>query len=1461
MVEYNGDLIVTEPDTPTSAGSTVGWFYGFNVTSGQMVWIGYTAQTMVGDHISIGTFYPPVGDGQIMHEDHCMVCWESEGPWLVMDNASNGDYIWTSGISSAPAESPYYGYGLAAYYNGLFYFSLAGTPTINALSPSGASAWTNGSLPGSQATLPTFGNGVMVEGFSDTQELSAMNASDGVPLWNFPTNGTVVASPSFYNGTFFFGTSKGTAYAVSEDGAMLWQRQLGNLTIAATPTAASSLVYFGTQSGTVYALNIATGTTQWTFNGGPFISSPVVSSNCILYEGSENGYLYAVNATGGRLLWKSFVNAIITSSPVLYDGFLFITDNAGEIHAFGVVNHSLEVQVVDAYNDNPIAGVNVSAVGPENRSGLTNVDGTVLFNESQAGSYSISASKAGYITAEQKVNLNQTVCMTIELTQKGPFKLNVKVVNSANQPISNASVVAASSTAFSNASGVASFVLPRGSYNVSGSRSNYQTSSTVVNLISDENVTLTLGFPYIFVGEIPNSNIILTPVETGYNITLLNNLVSSSMDVFIEWNYMGTIPAGTWQSFSFNHLPDLIVEAASEGTPDYPDAWYANPLPIQLPPTTGQEGAFLAEPVPYAAGSIFVTPYPPVLGQNTTIGVTLHDPFNYALNISRIDFQISSLNIGGDTWTSVGFLSNVTLQANETSIFSVIWLATVGGHHCVRVVLTYSSDPQTLQRNMDIEDDVLQGNIGTASFTLTNPYQTSETITLQVNQQLPTGWQTQLEVDGVEYSTLSNIILSLAAGQQLPVTLKIESSSTTPGQAVVDVQGYINGQLIGGVRKTMQTVPLSYPQFVGCYVASYPDGKQTATANITEPYEIVVEIKNLDSVSHQWTIGLNETGVSQQYGAPNWNWPSYLSGIMGVLGVPAEWPVQPQSQIMSSGQWQSWQGLPTIEYATENVPANQTVNFVFNFTSKWDWIPPWDAKYLLSSAIWAVVAGLPFPTDALAIGASVTLLNDIEALANVGIIVLSEQFDFQVSYGSTILSTNSADVLVPPDSPKISEYLGSVRASMVAGFSTTLAVPAILFPPLFISLIVLQVFLITAQNYIYMAATDPSSNYTQVVQPMPITLLNGTEFVNLPAISSLTCPCARNMTQTLASFLEYQNATTISVERYAGAKAAGDEHFEDLQLQAVTLYASQRDQFLAELDNQLSNSSSMLPLLNSTTIRSAEAYLLQNGLPPLEQQLLTGLGMSSSIPGITTGLETLLNATLLNDTILSQFSLVNGTQALQSLLTMETNSWAAHVLWPTGGVVGLTGYKLVFTETMDNYLNSQATINYTWSFSIDKWNGTQWVATAISGSSAPVTGYVIPSLTTMDLPYYVYLLPTSGSNAVKWGDWLKINCTFHWVYDGTDYSIDYSAELSVHPADIGQSSPIAFPYLGSDGTVNLKDLGLITGNWQAHVPSGTDPTSSLARADINGDGVVNLKDLGLITGNWQAKWTNTPPAG
>jgi len=399
--------------------------------------------------------------------------------------------------------------------------------------------------------------------------------------------------------------------------------------------------------------------------------------------------------------------------------------------------------------------------------------------------------------------------------------LTVAVTNSTNAPISGATVAAAAviggagNSSVTDSAGLAQMLLPIGSYNVTATAPGYLSDSQTANLISNESVTLTLARPFVFLGQIPSSHMTVLQVTGGYNISLTNMFSSSSSDVFFDWKFVGTLSTNSPSTFFFDHLPNLVVEAASRGSIDYPDAWSAQPLPVVLPPTTGQEGALMPELLPYVASSIFVNPYPPSLGGNTTIAVILHNPFNRTLSISRIEFDVGGLNVAG-FFSSVGFLSNVTLSVNETSPFSVNWIATISGHHCVRVVLTYPATAQTTQstqatqRNIDIETGMLAGSTGQVSFSIVNPYPTGQQITLKTLAQLPSGWSSTLDANGLVSNGTSDISLNLSPGARVNGLLTIKSNPNTGGTAIVDIQGYISGHLVGGIRKTMTATATNF---------------------------------------------------------------------------------------------------------------------------------------------------------------------------------------------------------------------------------------------------------------------------------------------------------------------------------------------------------------------------------------------------------------------------------------------------------------------------------------------------------------------------------------------------------------------------------------------------------------------------------------------------------------------------
>jgi hypothetical protein len=80
------------------------------------------------------------------------------------------------------------------------------------------------------------------------------------------------------------------------------------------------------------------------------------------------------------------------------------------------VTYSLTVTVEDATTNSPIAGAAVQAVGPENDSGNTGINGQITFNSIQAGDYQVNASASGYSPSGTTVSLTSNTGITIKLS-------------------------------------------------------------------------------------------------------------------------------------------------------------------------------------------------------------------------------------------------------------------------------------------------------------------------------------------------------------------------------------------------------------------------------------------------------------------------------------------------------------------------------------------------------------------------------------------------------------------------------------------------------------------------------------------------------------------------------------------------------------------------------------------------------------------------------------------------------------------------------------------------------------------------------------------------------------------------------------------------------------------------------------------------------------------------------------
>ena len=393
------------------------------------------------------------------------------------------------------------------------------------------------------------------------------------------------------------------------------------------------------------------------------------------------------------------------------------------------------------------------------------------------------------------------------------YYLGLHIQNSTGEPIADAAVSVDGFTVneTTSVSGDLFLVLNASEYVINASHPEYISTSTNINLIENKTIKLVLSTPYEFEGEIDDSRLIIEPVIGGYNISIRNSLELSQLDVFLNWEKLGKIPAGNeWQSFFFSQMPDLIVLAATKDSPDYPKAWYNYPQPLVLEPTTGTKGAFLAEPIPYAAGSIFVSPYPPVSGQPTILGVTLRNPrSDQVLEISRVDFQVTGFNAGGEKIGSVGYVSDITLQSSETRAISIVWNADATGHHCIRVILTYPDGTQDqLQKNIDLESNIIPGQRDRVDFTLRNPTHQTKDVILQVSTQGSENWELTFNINGVsnDMTAGGEIPLTLAPSATQQIQLEVYNENAEE-DLVVDVKAYIDGELIGGLRKSASPDP------------------------------------------------------------------------------------------------------------------------------------------------------------------------------------------------------------------------------------------------------------------------------------------------------------------------------------------------------------------------------------------------------------------------------------------------------------------------------------------------------------------------------------------------------------------------------------------------------------------------------------------------------------------------------
>jgi len=208
---------------------------------------------------------------------------------------------------------------------------------------------------GAGIASPAVSDGVIY--FASDVKVYALNASNGVELWNYTASRGFVSSPAVVNGVVYIGSDY--IYALNaSNGIQLWNYTTGSYTFS-SPAVVNDILYVGS-GNSLYSLNATNGAKRWIFNTGKTVwSSPAVAGG-VVYFGSTDNNVYALDASSGIQLWSYSTQDAVYSSPAVADGVLYISSWDGNVYA---LNANTGVKLWSHAYGNPLTWTPVVANG------------------------------------------------------------------------------------------------------------------------------------------------------------------------------------------------------------------------------------------------------------------------------------------------------------------------------------------------------------------------------------------------------------------------------------------------------------------------------------------------------------------------------------------------------------------------------------------------------------------------------------------------------------------------------------------------------------------------------------------------------------------------------------------------------------------------------------------------------------------------------------------------------------------------------------------------------------------------------------------------------------------------------------------------------------------------------------------------------------------------------------------
>ncbi|PVX23514.1 MAG: hypothetical protein CW691_10420, partial [Candidatus Bathyarchaeum sp.] len=371
--EYTtGDYVSSSPAVANGIvyiGSDDYKVYALNATDGTKIWE-YTTGSSVASSPAVANNVVYVGSYDFK---------------VYALNATDGTKIWEYTTESSVISSP-------AVVNGIIYVS-AGDHKVYALNATdGTKIWeyTTGSYV---VSSPAVANDIVYVGSGD-HKVYALNATDGTKIWEYTTGSNVFSSPAVVNGVMYVGSYDSKVYAFETDltpkdvtfvasglpAGTNWSVTFDGTTQSSTSnTITYSSVNLGTYDYTIesitnYASTPASGTitvaysnvsqpidfefdwwtsfhhdqantgyststgpltnqTSWTYTIGDIVTSSPAVADGVVYIGSWDNNIYAINANDGTKIWNYTTENNVFSSPTVVDGVVYVGSWDANVYA------------------------------------------------------------------------------------------------------------------------------------------------------------------------------------------------------------------------------------------------------------------------------------------------------------------------------------------------------------------------------------------------------------------------------------------------------------------------------------------------------------------------------------------------------------------------------------------------------------------------------------------------------------------------------------------------------------------------------------------------------------------------------------------------------------------------------------------------------------------------------------------------------------------------------------------------------------------------------------------------------------------------------------------------------------------------------------------------------------------------------------------------------------------------